>query len=92
MKTTRTKVRAGAKVAAAVASVAGKKIISRIATRLAAARDAAMIDMGDAVSASARKRRRARTLKKVGKVALVTGAAAATVVAGRAVMKRRNAK
>lgn len=92
MKSKRTKVRAGAKVAAAVATVAGKKILSKLATRLAGARDAAMIDMGDAMSAAAKKRRRARTLKKVGKMALVTTAAAATVVAGRAVMKRRNPK
>jgi hypothetical protein len=75
---------AGAKLAAALASDTGKKVTSR----LVEAGDAALMKLSE----GARKRKRARALKTVGKAALVTGAAAATVLAGRAMMKRRNGK
>lgn len=81
IKQTKVKAKAGAKVAAALAGAAGKKV----AKRLAAAGDAALLKLGE----GARQRKRTRALEKVGKAALVTGAAAATVLAGRALMKRR---
>ncbi|HEU5217530.1 MAG TPA: hypothetical protein VFU23_02670 [Gemmatimonadales bacterium] len=84
MTSTKTKVKAGTKMAAALAGVAGKKVTSR----LVEAGDAAMLKLSE----GAIKRKRARTLKTVGKAALVTGAAAATVLAGRAMMKRRGSK
>lgn len=90
MPSKRTQAKAKAKVAAVIASVAGKKVRQIVARRLVAAGDAALVKVGDA----ARKRQRGRTAKKVlkgvGKVLLVTGAAAATVAAGRAIIKRRS--
>ena len=87
MTTGRKKVEAGlkkARVAAAVATVAGKKA----ARKLALAGDDALVRLGEA----ARRRQRARQgkamLKSVGKAALVTG----VVVATRAVMKKRQAR
>lgn len=81
-KKTKAKAKAGAKMAAALAGTAGKKV----ANRLVEAGDAALMKLSD----GARKRKRSRALKKVGKAALVTGAAAAAVLAGRAILKRRN--
>ena len=81
-KRTKVKAKAGATMAAALAGAAGKKV----ANRLVAAGDAALMKLSE----GAVKRKRSRTLKKVGKVALVTGAAAATVLAGRALMRRRS--
>ncbi len=78
----KTKVKTGAKMAATMASVAGKKV----ADRLVLAGDAALMKLSE----GARKRKRVRALKKAGKAMLVAGAAAATVVAGRAIMKRRS--
>jgi len=84
------KARAKAKVAAVIASVAGKQVRDKVAKRIVEASDAALVKVGNA----ARKRQRSRTTKKalkgVGKAVLVTGAAAATVLAGRAIIKRRN--
>jgi hypothetical protein len=81
MPTKRKKVEAGIKMAAAVVTLAGKKV----ARKLALAGDDTLVKLGNA----ARRRQRARTtesvLKSVAKVALVTGA----VVAGRAALKRR---
>ena len=87
MNTKRTKanLKAGAKMAAALAGVAGKKA----ATRLAKAGDAALIKLGDKLGEGARKRKRTRALKAVGKAALM---AAATVLAGRAIIKKRSGK
>lgn len=86
----RTTARAKAKVAAVIASVAGKEVREKVAKRIVEAGDAALVKAGNA----ARKRQRSRTTKKalkgVGKAVLVTGAAAATVLAGRAIIKRRN--
>ncbi len=66
---------------AVIASVAGKKARERVVKRIVEAGDAALVKAGNA----ARKRQRSRTttkaLKGVGKVVLVTGAAAATVMA-----------
>lgn len=81
IKQTKVKAKAGAKVAAALAGAAGKKV----ARRLAEAGDAALMKLGE----GARQRKRTRALKKVGKAALVTSVAAATVLAGRALMKRK---
>jgi hypothetical protein len=81
VKQAKLKAKAGAKVAAALAGVAGKKVTNR----LVEAGDAALMKLSE----GARKRKRTRTLKRAGKVVLVTGAAAATLLAGRAVMKRR---
>ena len=82
MTSKRTKLKAGAKKAAALAAVAGK----RVAKRLGEAGDAALLK----VSEGARKRKRTRALKGVGKALLVAGAAAATMLAGRAEVKRRS--
>jgi len=85
-----TKARARAKVAAVIASVAGKGVREKVAKRIVEASDAALVKVG----AAARKRQRSRATKKalkgVAKAVLVTGAAAATVLAGRAIVKRRN--
>lgn len=86
-KLTKLKARLGAKAAAVLTGVAGKKARAKLANRLAVAGDAALVK----VTAAARKRQRARTLKKVGKAVMAVGAAAATVAAGRAIIKRRKA-
>jgi hypothetical protein len=66
-----------------------KKNLKTMAQRLAIAADAALVEAGR----SAERRQRARavktTLKKVGRMALVAGAAVATVAAARAVARRR---
>lgn len=80
-KKTKVKAKAGAKVVTALAGIAGKKV----AKRLVEAGDSALMKLSE----GARKRKRNRALKAVGKAVLVTGAAAATVMAGRAAMKRR---
>ncbi len=83
--TTKRKIATGAKMAVAAASVAGRKAVSRIAE----ATDEVLVKAG----AAARKRQSARTtksvLKKAGKVALITGAAAVTAVGVRAAIRRR---
>ena len=76
-----TKVEAGAKMAAALAGAASKKV----GNRLVEAGDAALIKLSE----GAVRRKRTRALKAVGKAALITGVAAATLLAGRAAMKRR---
>ncbi len=83
-KKTKIKAKAGAKAVGALAGVAGKKV----AKRLTQAGDSALMKLSE----SARKRSRNRKLKAVGKAVLVTGAAAATMLAGRAMMKRRSGK
>jgi hypothetical protein len=82
VKSTKVKAKAGARMAAKLAGVAGKKV----AKRLSVAGDAALMKLSE----GARKRKRARKLKAVGKAVLVAGAAAATVMAGRAAIKRRS--
>lgn len=84
MPSNRTKIKAGAKLAAAFAGAAGKKVKNR----LVEAGDAALIKLSE----GAARRKRNRTLKAVGKAALVTGVAAATVLAGRAALQRRKGK
>jgi hypothetical protein len=82
VKETKLKAKAGVKMAAALAGAAGKKVKNR----LVEAGDAALIKLSE----GARKRKRTRALKTAGKVALVTGAAAAAILGGRAMMKRRS--
>ena len=84
-KKTKLKARTGAKAASKLATIAGKKV----ANRLMEAGDSALMKLSDKLSEGARKRKRTRRLKAVGKAVLVTGAAAATVLAGRAALKRR---
>jgi hypothetical protein len=79
-KKTKVKAKAGAKLAAAMAGVSGKKI----ASKLVEAGDAALMKLTE----GARKRKRNRRLKAVGKAVLVAGAAAGAVVAGRAALRR----
>jgi hypothetical protein len=84
-KKTKLKAKSGVKVASTLAAVAGKKV----ADRLVEAGDSALMKLSEKLSEGARKRKRTRRLKAVGKAVLLTGAAAATVLAGRAALKRR---
>jgi hypothetical protein len=64
-------------------------VAERVARKVADATDTLLVKAGD----SARKRlhsRKTTALRKVGKVALVLGAGAATAYAGRAVVNRVN--
>lgn len=79
-------IKTAAKVAAAKALAAG----SRKAGQWAIAADAALVKAGEAAKMRQRKRTTKHALKTAGKIALVTGAAAATVVTVRAVA--RNAR
>jgi hypothetical protein len=84
VKGAKLKAKTGAKMAAALAGVASTKV----ANRLVEAGDAALMKLSE----GARKRKRTRALKSAGKALLVAGAAAATVRAGRAVVKRRKGR
>jgi len=84
--TTKRRIVTGAKMAAAAASVAGRKAAKRVAD----VADGVLVKAGNAARHRQRVRATKATLKKVGKIALVTGAAAATVVGVRAAVRRRN--
>ena len=83
MRINRKKVEAGLKVAAVTARTAGRKA----ASQLAIAGDEALRRLGEGAKKRQRARQNKSTLKKLGKVALVTGA----VVAVRTVARRRTA-
>jgi len=68
-----------------------KKHLKALARRLAVAGDAALVEAGHAAERRQQARAVKQTLKKVGRVALVAGAAVATVAAARAVTRRRGA-
>jgi hypothetical protein len=66
-----------------------KKNVTAVAKRLAVAADAVLVEAGHAAERRQRARAVKRTLKQVGRAALVAGAAVATVAAARAVTRRR---
>ena len=80
---TKRTLKAAAKLAAARARVAGAKTLKRMAV----AADAALIKAGQAAQAREHKRTGERALRAAGKIALAAGAAAATVVAARAIAR-----
>jgi hypothetical protein len=83
MKITKRTLKTAAKMAAARARVAGAKTMKRMAI----ATDAALIKAGQAAQAREHKRAGKTALKAAGKIALAAGAAAATVVAARAIAR-----
>jgi hypothetical protein len=66
-----------------------KKDLKAAAQRLAQVTDAVLVEVGHAAEKRQQKRAIRAGLRKAGKIALVTGATAATVFAARAVARRR---
>lgn len=88
MASVKNRVRKGSRKAAAVASVAGK----RAAGTMVRAADKMIVKLGEAAKKRQRARKAKSALKTAGKVALVLGAGAATMFAGKSVLARVNAR
>jgi hypothetical protein len=83
MKITKQTLKSAAKLAAARARMVGAKT----AKRMAVAADAVLIKAGKTAQARQHKRAGMTALKAKGKIALAAGAAAAAVVAARAIAR-----
>lgn len=88
MPSIRTRVKAGGKTAAALATAVGAKA----AKQAALAADTMLMKLGEAAKRRQRARKAKAGLKTAGKLALVLGAGAVTAYAGKRMLARANGR